>query len=412
MNNWRIRVNLIAFLVISLGLVYAMATQVLTILQPRYSVFAEFPDAGGVFTNQEVTYRGITVGQVGEMRVIEDGVSIELKIDSEYDQIPKENVEARVMFKSAVGEQFVDILPASDGEPYLADNDVIPKEQNSIPVSTQQLLSTLEAVLRGVPPEALEGAVNSLGVGLTGHGPDIATIIESMAELAELFADRAPEVQGILRNGSEVGEAFVNSGDDFRRAIQELVAVSEELSQDRGELQRLLENTNITSEEVTQLLAEYDANIDRFLPDFAAVNDLQADHAGDLEDLFQHLPTGLNNIAKAFEPSTGLIRFGLVNDTGNPACSYGTGRRPPSERDFKFPPRNADCGGGTGSQRSAPSGRDSSGSSSSSSQTSPIDLRPQEDELSTLLEGISNDGGSLPGRMADWSWSLLYLNGV
>lgn len=406
MINWRIKVNLVAFVVISLGLVFAMATQVLTILQPRYSVFAEFPDAGGVFTNQEVTYRGVTVGQVGEMKVIEDGVRIELKIDEEYNEIPKENVEARVMFKSAVGEQFVDILPATDGEPFLADGDTIPKEQNSIPVSTQQLLSTLEAVLRGVPPEALEGAIDSLGVGLTGQGPDIATIIESMAELAELFAERAPEVQGLLRNGSEVGEAFVNSGDDFRRAVQELVAVSEELSQDRGDLQRLLENTNVTSEEVTALLSEYEANIDRFLPDFAAFNDLQADHAGDLNDLFRYLPTGLNNIAKAFEPSTGLIRFGLVNDEENPGCSYGTERRRPSDREFKFPPRNADCSGGTGSQRSSSSGE------GSSSGASPIDLRSQEDDLGAMLEGISNESPSLPGRMADWSWSLLYLNGV
>jgi phospholipid/cholesterol/gamma-HCH transport system substrate-binding protein len=57
----RIKINLIFFLVGSLGLSYLMANQVLTILQERYSVYAIFPDAGGVFTNQEVTYRGITV---------------------------------------------------------------------------------------------------------------------------------------------------------------------------------------------------------------------------------------------------------------------------------------------------------------------------------------------------------------
>ena len=407
MISWRIKVNLVAFLLISLGLVYAMATQVLTILQPRYSVYAMFPDAGGVFTNQEVTYRGITVGQVGEMKVVEDGVSIELKIEEKYNEIPKENVEARVMFKSAVGEQFVDILPATDGEPFLADGDEIPMEQNSIPVSTQELLSTLEAVLRGVPPESLKGAVDALGVGLTGHGPDIATIIESMAELAELFAERAPEVQSILRNGTEVGEAFVDSGDDFRRAIQQLVAVSEELSQDRGDLQRLLENTNITSEEVTRLLTEYDANIDRFLPDLAAVNALQAEHAGDLHDLFRFLPSGLGNIAKSFETKTGMIRFGLVTDTENPGCSYGTERRSPANREPKLPPRNADCGGAPSSRQAA-----SSAGSAKSGSTSPIDLRAQQDDMGALLDGLADDGPSLPSRMADWSWSLLYLNGV
>jgi phospholipid/cholesterol/gamma-HCH transport system substrate-binding protein len=390
----RIKINLVAFLVISLGLAYAMATQVLSILQPRYSVYAMFPDAGGVFTNQEVTYRGITVGQVGEMRVTEEGVSIELLIEKTYDQIPKEDVEARVMFKSAVGEQFVDILPASDEGPYLADGDTIPMDQNSIPVSTQELLTTLEAVMRGVPPDALKGTVDALGVGLTGHGPDIATIIESMAELAQLFADRAPEVQGILREGSKVGGEFVDSGDDFELAIRRLVEVSEELAEDRPHISELLDNTNLASEEVVALLRNYDANVERFLPRLAELNALQAEHRDDLGDIIRFLPDGLGAVARSFEPKTGMIRFGLVTDNENPACSYGTERRRPYARDPKPPPKNASCGDAPSTSRS-----DS----------------PAGDATTQVLDDLQLDrpgGPVLPDRMSDWSWSLLYLNGV
>ena len=402
MINWRVKVNLVAFLVISLGLVYGMATQVLSILQPRYSVFAMFPDAGGVFTNQEVTYRGVTVGQVGDMSVTEDGVKIELLIEEEFNEIPKEDVEARVMFKSAVGEQFVDLLPVADGGPFLEDGDTIPMDQNSIPVSTQELLTTLEAVLRGVPPEALEGAVDALGIGLTGHGPDIATIIESMAELAELFADRAPEVQGILQEGTEVGSAFVDSGEDFKRAIRELVAVSEELAEDRPHITRLLENTNLTSEEVVALLRDYDENIDRFLPRFAELNALQAEHSKDLSQLFIHLPIGLGKVVKAFEPKTGMIRFGLVTDNENHACSYGTERRRPSQRDFKFPPKNAGCGStarGAQQDQKAPAPGDGS-------------ARADDAAAAALEAAVGEDAPALPDRMSDWSWSLVYLNGI
>ena len=403
MIAWRVKVNLIAFVVISMGLVYGMATQVLSILQPRYSVYAMFPDAGGVFTNQEVTYRGITVGQVGTMQVTEEGVKIELLIEETYNEIPKEDIEARVMFKSAVGEQFVDLLPEEDSAPYLEDNDVIPMDQNTIPVSTQELLTTLEAVLRGVPPDALEGAVDALGIGLTGHGPDIATIIESMAELAELFADRAPEVQGILRDGTRVGSAFVESGDDFKRALRALVEVSEELSQDRPQITRLLENANMTSEELVAFLRDYDANIDRFLPRFAELNALQAEHSRDLSQIFIHLPTGLDRVVRSFEPKTGMIRFGLVNDNENKACSYGTERRKPSNREFQLPPKSAGCGStAQGSQQ-----RDT-GQTRQAQQTDPA-----TDPASAIEAVIGADQGpSLPNRMSDWSWSLLYLNGI
>jgi len=392
----RIRANLIAFLVLGLGLSYAMATQVLTVLQGRYSVNAIFVDAGGVFTNQEVTYRGVTVGQVGEMSVVEEGVEIELLIDDDV-EIPSDDIEARVMFKSAVGEQFVDLLPGGDSEPFLQDGDTIPIGQTSIPVSTQELLTTLEAVLRGVPPEALKGAVDALGLGLTGTGPDIATILESTADLAELFADRAPEIEGILRQGTRVGDAFLRTKEDFIRAIRDLVPVSEVLGGNTAALERLLRSTNVTSDEVSALMDEHRAAVNQFLANFAEVNDLQAEHADDLSRLFIHLPTALNRINRSFEPDTGLVRFGLVTDPENPACSYGSRRRAPHSRDDRSVPKNLRCG--TQGQGSFSSGR--------GPQEVPNPLLPGS--ITTRSEG---DLAGLPSRMDDWSWTLFYLNGI
>ncbi|MDQ3940847.1 MAG: MCE family protein [Actinomycetota bacterium] len=396
----RIKINLIFFLVGSLTLSYLMANQVLSILQDRYSVFAIFPDAGGVFTNQEVTYRGITVGQVGKMEVVEDGVQIELAINKRFDEIPKEGVEARVMFKSAVGEQFVDLLPASDDPPFLEDNDVIPRAQTSIPVSTQALLSTLEAVLRGVPPSDLEGAVDALGIGLTGRGPDIATILESLAVLANLFAERAPEVEGLLRDGTKVGDAFLRSRRDFARAIHELVTVSGSLANSRGDLERLLKGTNVTSDELVRLLREHRPAVHQFLQQFGEVNELQAEHSDDLNRLFLSIPSALGNVVKSFEPSTGMVRFGLVNDNENHACSYGTERRRPSDRGLRLPPKNASCGGRSSARSSAPV---APGETSSSG-------------LPGVDDGFAIDAGSgslaVPQRMSEWSWTLYYLRGI
>ena len=42
---------------------------------------ADFPDSGGIFTNAEVTYRGVTVGRVGQLRLIKKGVRVDLDID-------------------------------------------------------------------------------------------------------------------------------------------------------------------------------------------------------------------------------------------------------------------------------------------------------------------------------------------
>lgn len=398
----KININLVFFFFLAFALIYAMATQVLSVLQDRYTVNAIFPDAGGVFTNQEVTYRGVTVGQVGALDVVQEGVNIQLLID-EGVEIPAEGVEARVMFKSAVGEQFVDLLPASNSAPYLEDGDEIPLAQTSIPVSTQELLSTLEAVLRGVPPEALKGAVDSLGLGLTGEGEDLATIIESMADLAELFAERGDEVVGILENGVKFGRAANATAEEFSSAVHDLVSVSESLSGSTPDLHRLLTGTNLASEQVIGLIEENRPALNKVLIDLGIINDLQAEHAGDIARLLEQLPKALANVNKAFEEDTGLVRFGLIQETEAHGCSYGTERRRPSERGERLPPKKANCGEGGGILETPDLG-EAPGSSTSS--------------LSTLLGGDSaadTDQGIAPallsGRLAHWSWSLFYLNG-
>ncbi len=46
------------------------------------TVTAEFPDSGGIFSNAEVTYRGVTVGRVGTLHLIKNGVKVDLKLDN------------------------------------------------------------------------------------------------------------------------------------------------------------------------------------------------------------------------------------------------------------------------------------------------------------------------------------------
>ena len=405
----RIRINLIGFFVISLGLIYAMATQVLTVLQGRYSVNAIFPDAGGVFTNQEVTYRGMTVGQVGKMEVVPEGVRLELIIKDNY-KIPAEDIEARVMFKSAVGEQFVDLLPEAKGAPYLADGDEIPLDRTSIPVSTQALLSTTQSVLEGVPPEALAGAIDSLAEGLAGEGSDLALMLESLADLSELFAERAPEVVGILKNGTQVGDAFLRSKEDFANAIRDLVTVADILADNRPNLDRLLNGANLLSDELIALIQDNRAILNQVISELADINEFQAAKREDIADLLKELPPGLAGVVKTFESKTGMVRFGLVQDSNNHACDYSAvNRRPPQDRSERLPPKYAVCSGAVSSTSGgAPA-------SSGPESTAPTDAKGSVTPRNVgglLLPDLTGAPQHLPERMKPMGWMFFYLNGL
>jgi virulence factor Mce-like protein len=401
----KIKINLIGFLVISMLLIFLMATQVLSILQGMYTVNAIFPDAGGVFTDQEVTYRGLTVGRVGEMEVVPEGVKIELLIEDDY-KIPAENTQARVMFKSAVGEQFVDVLPASDSAPYLEDGSTIPIDRTDIPVSTQALLSTTDTVLKGVPPEALKGAIDSLGEGLSGTGSDIALTIESLADLSETFAARGPEVEGILRNGTRLGDEFLASSDDFKVAIRELVEVADLLADNRFTIQDLMENANLTSDELVALIRQSRGDLNKVIIQLAKINEFQADSGDDLARLFRVLPDGLERVNRTFEPKTGMVRFGLVNDSENHGCDYGArNRNKPQDRNTPNPQKYLKCRGSIDGGGGGESGSGGSGGASSGGFDAPT-------LAESLAPTIPADDPGLSGRMRDMAWMMFYFNGL
>ena len=95
------------------------------VLDKSYAVTAHFTESGGIFTGAEVAYRGVTVGQVSDMKLTGKGVDVILNIEKKYEDIPAET-KAIVANRSAVGEQYVDLQPETKDRPYLDDGSEIP----------------------------------------------------------------------------------------------------------------------------------------------------------------------------------------------------------------------------------------------------------------------------------------------
>ncbi|PRC49972.1 virulence factor Mce, partial [Mycobacterium sp. ITM-2017-0098] len=97
----------------------------------RIAVTLQLPSTGGLYQFSNVTYRGIEVGKVTDVRPTADGVVVRMSLNTSP-KIPAD-LQANVRSVSAVGEQYVDLVPRSDSAPYLDDGSVIVADQTSIP---------------------------------------------------------------------------------------------------------------------------------------------------------------------------------------------------------------------------------------------------------------------------------------
>ena len=74
-----------------------------------YKVDANFVAGGGIYQNANVTYRGVTIGRVDSVGLTDDGVIANMRLNSNT-PVP-DNVTATVKSVSAVGEQYIDLVP-------------------------------------------------------------------------------------------------------------------------------------------------------------------------------------------------------------------------------------------------------------------------------------------------------------
>ena len=108
----------------------------------RINVKLELPAAGGLYRFSNVTYRGVQVGKVTDVKLTENGAEATLTLDTSP-KIPAD-LQAEVRSVSAVGEQYVDLRPRTDSGPYLEDGSVIAKDNTTIPQAVGPMLDQAE----------------------------------------------------------------------------------------------------------------------------------------------------------------------------------------------------------------------------------------------------------------------------
>ena len=329
----RLAINLVTVLLLGVVTVGWLVSNVIGngIFNPPFEVVADFSETGGVFTNQEVTYRGVVIGKVGDLVLTDDGVDVHLLINQEWKEKIPADVQARVQNKSAVGEQFVNLTPLSDSEEKLAAGDRIERTNTEIPVDFQALLRSLDTVLADIPPEQVNRLVTNLADGIGGRGDDIATILGALSDLSVAFAEAAPEQQRLLDNATRAGAEFLRTKDEFSAAMQASDDVLLGIGDEPDELAAFFRANDRIAREASALLARHEDDLAAGIEGLADFVEFQNEEKASVIQSLEHVPEFLHAVEDASIPwvspegrSFYRIRVGLVYDNVRSSwpCKY------------------------------------------------------------------------------------------
>src|ERR1700756_742869 len=206
-----------------------------------YSVSADFVAGGGLYKNANVTYRGVAVGRVESVGLNPSGVTAEMRLNSGT-PIPS-NVTATVKSVSAVGEQYIDLMPPSNpASTKLHNGSRIERQNTRIGQDVAELLKRSEALVNSLGDTRLRELLHETFVAANGSGPELARLIES----ARLLVDEAnadyPQVSELIDQAGPFLQAQIRAGADIKSLSDGLARFTSEVRQADPQLRSTLAN--------------------------------------------------------------------------------------------------------------------------------------------------------------------------
>ncbi|CAM2930817.1 MlaD family protein [Prescottella defluvii] len=288
----------------------------------RYSVFVDLPSSGGIFTNAEVTYRGVPVGRVGDLTLTADGVRVELHLDDDGPEVPA-SAAAVVANRSAIGEQYVDLQPDRDSGPYLTDGAVIDIRDATVPIPVEDLIASVDSLARSVPTDSLHTVATELGKAFDGQGDNLRVVVDSLADLAREASAALPQTLDLVSDGRTVLDSQADQASSIRSFSSDLDALAAQLRSSDPDVRRLIGTGTATGDEVGALVRDSGADLTEVLSNTRQIASLAPGREAYLRTALQLLPA-LPVAARAVAPGDGTIHFGIILETGNPpVCTLG-----------------------------------------------------------------------------------------
>ncbi|RHW25675.1 MCE family protein [Nocardioides immobilis] len=325
-----IKKQLIAFGIASVIGIVALAMTFLRVPETlgfqRYEVDVEFRQAAGLYEGAEVTYLGHPVGKVKSMKVKGDRLVARLNLATDTD-IPSD-VSAEIHSRSAVGEQYVDLVPVESGEAEdatLADGDLIPLERTSAPVEIGPVLDNVYALVESLDEKQLATLLRETSAGLNGRTGELQTILDASAEFISLADANFEQTAALIRDAGPLLETINGKSENIGRLTQNLAQVTAELRAGDADIRALLDRGPEFADTTNVLLDDLETDLPPLLTATNTVSRVLNLYDPYLRQILSDYPLAVATVQSVTMPALDdkAVRLSLANFDDPPECIEG-----------------------------------------------------------------------------------------
>ena len=281
----------------------------------------ELANAGGIFPQADVTYRGVSVGRVGAVRLTATGVEADLNISNAAPPIPAD-LQASVADLSAVGEQYVNLRPATSSGPYLTEGSVIPRRDTTLPLPVTSLLTSVNELATSIPLPDLRIVLNNLAIGFGGTSTSLQALIHGQSKFIRASGSALTQTTTLIEDGQTVLATQNAETAAFRSFAASSRLFAGQLVASDADLRRLFANGPPAATQVAGLITDNTPTLGALIANLLTTAQITLTRGAALQETFSALPAAI--AAGSTVITTKGARFGVALTFFNPLpCTAG-----------------------------------------------------------------------------------------
>lgn len=290
-----------------------------------YHVQAEFKAGGGLYENANVTYRGVTIGRVESVGLSNDGVVADMRLNTDT-PVP-DNVTATVKSVSAVGEQYVDLVPPADpSSAVLRDDAKIGLDRTAIGQDIAALLTQADTLVSSVGGSRIQDLLRETFKAFNGSGPELARLIQSSRLLVDEANSNYGQTTQLIDQAGPFLDAQIQSGDDVKSLADGLARFTSEAAKADPQLRSVLQTVPGAAESANTTFDGIRPNFPMLAANLANFGRIGVIYRKSIEQalvIFPALLAALNTVAGGLPADEGG-KLDFKVDLGDPApCATG-----------------------------------------------------------------------------------------
>jgi phospholipid/cholesterol/gamma-HCH transport system substrate-binding protein len=305
--------NRLLKLVLAAVLAIALVGGVAVVVQQAFfkpnTITAYFTKTVAIYPGDEVRIAGVKVGSIDSIEPAGTQAKMTLRVNRNI-SVPAD-AKAVIVAQNLISARYVQLAPAYDSGPTMADGAVIPLDRTAIPVEWDEVKEQLMRLAtelgpdKGVSTGSVGRFIDSAATALDGNGDKLRQTVAQLSGVGRILADGSGNIVDTITNLQSFVTALRDSNDQivqFQNRFATLTSVVDDsrsdldsalknLSEVVGETQRFIEGTREGTAEQIRLLGNVTQNL--------------VDHRMDLENVLHIAPHSVANAVNMFDPRTG-----------------------------------------------------------------------------------------------------------